>query len=56
MQKYVAEAVTAAARMILEKMALNDEENLSERKREIFKIMKCSGEPAPQDPPADDNF
>ena len=30
MQKYVAEAVTAAASIILEKTALNDEENLSE--------------------------
>ena len=30
MQKYVAEAVTAAASIILEKTALNDDENLSE--------------------------
>ena len=45
-----------AASIILEKTALNDEENLSEIKREILKIMNCSGEPAPQDPPADANF
>ena len=37
-------------------MAISDEENLSEIKREIFKIMNCSGEPAPQIPPADDYF
>ena len=30
MQKYVAEAVTAAASIILQQTALNDDENLSE--------------------------
>ena len=56
MQNYVAEAVTAAASIILEKMTVNDEENLSEVKRESIKIMNCSDEPTPQDPPADAYF
>ena len=36
--------VTAAASVILEKMALNDEENLAEIKREILKVIDYSGE------------
>ena len=42
MQKCVAEAVTVADSIIIEKMALKDEENLSKIKREIFKVIKCS--------------
>ena len=53
MQICVAAAVTAAANIILEKMALNDEENLAEIKQEIFNAIKCSGETAHMDPPAD---
>ena len=53
MQNCVAAAVTAAANIILEKMALNDEENLAEIKQEIFNAIKCSGETAHMDPPAD---
>ena len=49
----MAAAVTAAANIILEKMALNDEENLAEIKQEIFNAIKCSGETAHMDPPAD---
>ena len=56
MQQYVAEAVTAAASVILEKMALNDEENLTEIKREILKVIEYSGESAHLDPPTDVNF
>ena len=56
MQQYVAEAVTAAASVILEKMALNDEENLTEIKLEILKVMEYSGESVHLDPPADVNF
>ena len=56
MQQYVAEAVTAAASVILEKMALNDQENLSEIKRKILKVMEYSGESAHLDPPADVSF
>ena len=36
--------VTAAASVILEKIALNDEENLAEIKREILKVIDYSGE------------
>ena len=46
----------AAASIILEKMALNDDETLSEIKHELFKVMDCSGESAYQDPPADTKF
>ena len=56
MQKCVAEAVTIAANIILVKMALNDEENLSEIKREIIKTMQWEGEPVPQDPLSDTNL
>ena len=55
MQICVAAAVTAAANIILEKMALNDEQNLAEIKQEIFNAIKCSGETAHMDPPADVN-
>ena len=37
MQQYVAEAVTAAASVILEKMALKDEENWTEIKRKYLR-------------------
>ena len=56
MQICVAAAVTAAANIILEKMALNDEGNLAEIKQEIFNAIKCSGETAHMDPPADANL
>ena len=37
-------SLPAAASVILEKMALNDEENLAEIKREIRKVIDYSGE------------
>ena len=37
-------------------MALNDEENLAEIKRQILKVIDYSGESAHLDPPADVNF
>ena len=45
-----------AASVILEKMVLNNEENLTEIKREILKVLEYSGESAHLDPPADVNF
>ena len=44
MQQYVAEAVTAAASVILQKMVLNGKENLAEIKREILKVIDYSRE------------
>ena len=52
----MAAAVTAAANIILEKMALNDEQNLAEIKQEIINAINCSGETAHMDPPADVNL
>ena len=55
-QNCVAAAVTAAANIILEKMALNDEQNLAEIKQEIINAINYSGETAHMDPPADVNL
>ena len=52
----MAAAVTAAANIILEKMTLNDEQNLAEIKQEIINAINCSGETAHMDPPADVNL
>ena len=48
--------ITAAASVILKKMALNEEENLAEIKREILKVIDYSGESAHLNPSADVNF
>ena len=47
--------VTVVASVILEKMALNNEENLAEIKRDILKVIDYSSESAHLDPPADVN-
>ena len=56
MQNCVAAAVTAAANIILEKMALNDEQNLADIKQEIINTINCSGESAHLDLPVDVHF
>ena len=56
MQNCVAAAVTAAANIFLEKMALNDEQNLADIKQEIINAINCSGESTHLDPPADVNL
>ena len=56
MQNCVAAAVTAAANIILQKMALYDEQNLTEIKQEIINAINCSDETAHMDLPADVNL